>query len=1192
VVITIFIAILLVLGVVFLFLQDWRASIIPVIAIPVSLVGTFAVLYPLGISLNNLSLFALVLAVGIVVDDAIVVVENVERNMRSGMSASDAAHKTMDEVGGALISIALTLCAVFVPSAFLSGISGLFFRQFAVTIAASTVISCFVSLTLSPALCAVLFKDHDPQGASSHGLVSRFLHSGFGWFNRGFESLSNGYGNLTRRLVAGVAVVLAIYVALIGVAGLEFSRAQTGFIPEQDQGYLITIVQLPPGATLARTEEVVKHATDIILNTRGVEHVAPFAGLDATTSTVASNSATIFSSLPSLYNHEIPGVNANTVLADLRVRLSVIKDARVLTIPPPPVQGLGSAGGFKMMLEDRAGLGSEAVVRAANDLVAAANKDPHFAGAFTLFNAGSPSVYADIDRLKAEKVGVTPTDVFSTLQVYLGSQYVNDFNLLGRTYEVVVQADGQYRRNQPDITRLKVRNSSGEMVPIGTVAQLKGNTIPYRVPRYDLFPAAEVQGVAAPGVASGTALIRMEELAHQVLPQGIGFEWTDLSFQEQQHGTPTLVVFGAAALFVFLVLVAQYESWKLPMAIVLIVPMCLLASVSGLLARGLPIDILAQIGFVVLVGLAAKNAILIVEFARQKEEEGVAAGEAAVHAARTRLRPILMTSFAFILGVAPLAVATGAGAEMRRALGTAVLFGMLGVTCFGLLFTPAFYTFIRNFGRKERTLSQAALKATAIILAVSLFAGGCAVGPRYVKPTTNLAPFHNLAGASATKPEFSPPPLESWWTGFNDPMLVTVVQRALDQNLDLAAAFARVRQARAAAAAAGAQLLPTADLEATGTALHQSVASPLGSVANSFPGYSRDQREYTVGAAASWEIDLSGGLRRGKAAAADELQAAQADQVGTRITVAAEAADAYLQVREFQARLAVAQQLIDTDTRLLELVEVRRRVGVADDREVAQAEALLKQARSTVPTLRVALEAQLNRLDVLMGAQPGTYAEELSKPGAIPGIPAITGADQPLDVLRRRPDIIAAERRLAASNERIGVAISDYYPKVSLSGALGFDSTNGGTLFNGKAFQPIGTGALRWRLFDFGRVAAEVAQSRGAYAEALAAYRQAALRASEDVENALMELAQTQVRLEELQGEVASLTRARDLSERAYKAGAIPLTDVLNADSQLLVARNDVESTRADAARAAVRTFRALGGGWDIRSNPSIAAVK
>lgn len=703
VILTIFVAILLVVGVVFLFLQNWRATIIPVVAIPVSLLGSFIVLATFGISLNNLSLFGLVLAVGIVVDDAIVVVENVERNMRSGMSPAEAAHRTMDEVGGALLSIALTLCAVFVPSAFLSGISGLFFRQFAVTIAASTVISCFVSLTLSPALCAVLFKSHEPHDASRAGFGRRLLHAGFDRFNRGFDKLSFGYGNVTRRLVRGLTVVLAIYVVLIGVTGFEFSRTPTGFIPEQDQGYLITVVQLPPGASLDRTEKVVRSAIDIILSTRGIEHVAPFVGLDATTLTVASNSGTIFSGLPSLYNHELPGVTANTVLADLRKRLSVIKDAYVLTIPPPPVQGLGNSGGFKMMLEDRAGLGLEALVHAANALVAAANRDPNFAGVFTLFNAGSPSVFANIDRVKAEKVGLTPTDVFSTLQVYLGSQYVNDFNYLGRTYQVIVQADGQFRHAPQDITRLKARNQSGEMVPIGTVAQMENRTIPYRVPRYNLYPAAEVQGVAAPGVATGTALHRMEELAREVLPQGIGFEWTDLAYQQQQHGTPTLLVFGAAALFVFLVLVAQYESWKLPLAIVLIVPMCILASVTGLIARGMPIDILAQIGFVVLVGLAAKNAILIVEFARQKEDEGSGPIDAAVHAARTRLRPILMTSFAFILGVAPLAVATGAGAEMRQSLGTAVLFGMLGVTCFGLLFTPAFYVFIRRVGRKERT---------------------------------------------------------------------------------------------------------------------------------------------------------------------------------------------------------------------------------------------------------------------------------------------------------------------------------------------------------------------------------------------------------------------------------------------------------------------------------------------------------
>jgi hydrophobe/amphiphile efflux-1 (HAE1) family protein len=706
VIVTIFVAILLVVGVVFLFLQTWRATIIPVVAIPVSLVGTFAVLELVGVSLNNLSLFGLVLAVGIVVDDAIVVVENVERNIHAGMSPLEAAHRTMDEVGGALISIALTLCAVFVPSAFLSGISGLFFRQFAVTIAASTIISCFVSLTLSPALCAVLFKPREDDAARPSGFANRLLRSGFERFNRWFNEVSSAYGHFTRRILRAGAIVLIVYAGLIGVAGLEFSRAPTGFIPEQDQGYLITLLQLPPGSSLGRTEQVVKKATDIILTTYGSEHTVGLAGLDVTTNTIASNAATVFSGLPSLYDHSLPGVTANTVLASLRKRLSAIKEAYLVTIPPPPVQGLGSAGGFKMMLEDRAGLGSDALVTAAKALVAAANKDPHFGGVFTLFNAGSPSVYADIDRVKAEKVGVPPTEVFSTLQLYLGSQYVNDFNYLGRTYEVIAQADGPFRQTAEDISRLKARNNSGEMVPIGTVAQLVDRTIPYRVPRYNLYPAAEVQGVAAPGVASGTALHRMEELAHQVLPKGIAFEWTDLAFQQQQPGTPALLVFGAAALFVFLVLVAQYESWKLPLSIVLIVPMCLLASVAGLRARGLPIDILAQIGFVVLVGLAAKNAILIVEFARQKEADGVTPGEAAVHAARTRLRPILMTSLSFILGVAPLAVATGAGAEMRQSLGTAVLFGMLGVTAFGLLFTPAFYTLIRNLGRRQDASSS------------------------------------------------------------------------------------------------------------------------------------------------------------------------------------------------------------------------------------------------------------------------------------------------------------------------------------------------------------------------------------------------------------------------------------------------------------------------------------------------------
>ncbi|MEM5461651.1 multidrug efflux RND transporter permease subunit [Paraburkholderia phytofirmans] len=700
---TIVIAILLVVGVVYIFLQNWRATIIPVVAIPVSLIGTFTILSLFGASINNLSLFGLVLAVGIVVDDAIVVVENVERNMALGMSPREAAHQTMNEVSTALIAIALTLCAVFGPAALMSGITGLFFKQFAITIAASTVISCFVSLTLSPALCAVLMKPHDPETmhGESHGF-GRLHHAVFGRFNAAFDWLSSRYGKLTGRFVRATTIMLIVYVGLIGATALQMSRMSTGFIPDQDIGYQAVIVMLPPGSSLERTDKVVREVNDIILKTPGIEHTSPTTGFDVTTSTVAPNVGTIFTALPSLYGKHIPGVSAATMLVKLRTRLAGIKDAVVIVINPPAVQGLGAAGGFKMMLEDRGGLGPQALANAANTLVAAANKDKTFGGVFTLYNAGAPSVYADIDRLKAEKVGLTPTDVFSTLQLYIGTQYVNDFNYLGRTYQVLVQGDQAFRKTAEDIARLKVRNASGDMVPIGTVATFKHTTEPYRVPRYNLYPAAEIMGAAAPGVASGDAMKRMEELAEQVLPNGVTFEWTDLAHQQEQQSTSPLMIFAASALFVFLVLAAQYESWKTPLAIVLIVPMCLLASAIGLDIRGMPIDILAQIGFVVLVGLAAKNAILIVEFAKQRQDEdGVGPEDAAVHSAHVRLRPILMTSFAFIAGVAPLAVATGAGSEMRQSLGTTVFFGMLGVTIFGLVFTPAFYTFVRKLGVRD-----------------------------------------------------------------------------------------------------------------------------------------------------------------------------------------------------------------------------------------------------------------------------------------------------------------------------------------------------------------------------------------------------------------------------------------------------------------------------------------------------------
>ncbi|GAB2174850.1 efflux RND transporter permease subunit [Dongia sp. agr-C8] len=691
---TIFEAVGLVVVVVILFLQTWRASIVPIAAIPISLVGTFIVLAGLGYSLNNLSLFGLVLAVGIVVDDAIVVVENVERNLRLGMSPREASRRTMEEVGGALIAIALTLIAVFVPAAFLSGISGQFFRQFAVTIAAATAISCLVSLTLSPALCALLFKPHDAH-PKRKALPARVIGGFFGGFNFAFEKLSSGYGAMTRRLIRVAALVLVVYAGLIALTGWQFERAPTGFIPQQDQGYLITVLQLPPGASLERTDAVVKKAIDIILATPGVAHVVPFSGFDAATFTNAPNAGAIFVPLKPFHERAEQGLSAEHILGELRMRLGAIQEAFSIVIPPPPVRGIGNAGGFKMMIQDKRGRGLVALEAAVQDMAGAANQTQGLTGVFSLFNTRTPKVYADIDRARAEMLGVTADQVFEALEVYVGSTFVNEFNDLGRTYRVIAQADGSFRQNLHDIANLKTRNSQGEMVPLGSVAAFRDMTGPYRVPRYNLYPAAELQGNTAPGFSAGYGLAAMEKLAAERLPEGFGFEWTELAFQQKQAGNTAILVFGAAVIFVFLVLAAQYESWALPLSVVLIVPMCLLAAVTGLLLRGIEVNILAQVGFVVLIGLAAKNAILIVEFAKQAEEEGANRFDAAVQAATTRLRPILMTSFAFILGVLPLVIATGAGAEMRRSLGTAVFYGMLGVTVFGLIFTPVFYVAVR-----------------------------------------------------------------------------------------------------------------------------------------------------------------------------------------------------------------------------------------------------------------------------------------------------------------------------------------------------------------------------------------------------------------------------------------------------------------------------------------------------------------
>ncbi|MAS91767.1 MAG: hydrophobe/amphiphile efflux-1 family RND transporter [Verrucomicrobiales bacterium] len=704
---TIFEAVGLVIIVVLVFLQGWRATLIPLLAIPVSLIGTFAVMSGLGYSLNNLSLFGLVLAIGIVVDDAIVVVENIERNIEEGLSPRDAARKAMTEVGGAVIATSLVLVAVFVPTAFISGISGQFYQQFAITVAVSTVISSIVSLTLSPAMGAVMLKGEHAK----RDWFEKFLNVAFGWFfrifNKGFDSTTSGYHRFVKFLVRRSIVALTVFALLIGLTGVMFKAVPGGFIPAQDQGYAIVAVQLPEASSLERTDAVVKEATRLLQEIPGVSGVVSFAGFNGATRASATNAGALFPVFDSFDERAAHGPTAPELYSAIREKLAGIQEAFIVVVEPPPVRGLGTGGGFKMWVQDNNSAGPQALEQATWALANAANEQLGLVGVYTPFASATPQYFAEVNRTKAKMLDVPLENVFNTMQYYLGSVFVNEFNLFGRTYRVTAQADSQFRDDPSDVANLKTRNRSGGIVPLGSLIDMKEVVGSDRVTRYNLYPAAELSGSTLPSMSSGEALSTMEGLAEEILPAGFSFEWTDIAYQQRAAGNTAVYIFPLCVLFVFLMLAAQYESWGLPFAVILIVPMCLLSAIVGVWLRGSDNNILVQIGFVVLVGLACKNAILIVEFAKQLEDQGMSRFEAATEAARLRLRPILMTSFAFILGVVPMMIAKGAGAEMRNALGTTVFSGMLGVTFFGLLLTPVFYALIRKFARDKKKEAEA-----------------------------------------------------------------------------------------------------------------------------------------------------------------------------------------------------------------------------------------------------------------------------------------------------------------------------------------------------------------------------------------------------------------------------------------------------------------------------------------------------
>jgi len=710
---TLFEALILVVLVVILFLQTWRASIIPLVAVPVSLIGTFAVMHLFGFSLNALSLFGLVLAIGIVVDDAIVVVENVERNIELGLTPVEATKRAMREVTGPIIATALVLCAVFVPAAFISGLTGQFYKQFALTIAISTVISAFNSLTLSPALAAVLLKGHDaPKDRFSKVLDTMFGGWLFRPFNRFFEKASHGYVGTVARVIRSSGIALLLYAGLMVLTFFGFSSTPTGFVPGQDKQYLVAFAQLPDASSLDRTEDVIKRMSDLALKQPGVESAVAFPGLSINGFTNSPNAGIVFVTLKPFEERKDPSMSAGAIAGALNGQYADIQEAYMAIFPPPPVQGLGTIGGFRLQIEDRGNLGYEELYKETMNIIAKSHSVPELAGLFTSYTVNVPQVDAAIDREKAKTHGVAVSDIFDTLQIYLGSLYANDFNRFGRTYQVNVQAEQQFRLESDQIGQLKVRNNKGEMIPLATFIKVSDTSGPDRVSHYNGFVTAEINGAAAPGYSSGQAEKAIEKLLKEELPNGMTYEWTDLTYQQILSGNTALFVFPLCVLLAFLVLAAQYESWSLPLAVILIVPMTLLSAITGVIASGGDNNIFTQIGLIVLVGLACKNAILIVEFAKDKQLEGMNPLAAVLEACRLRLRPILMTSFAFIMGVVPLVFSSGAGAEMRHAMGVAVFSGMLGVTFFGLLLTPVFYVLIRNFVERgqARKANKAALK--------------------------------------------------------------------------------------------------------------------------------------------------------------------------------------------------------------------------------------------------------------------------------------------------------------------------------------------------------------------------------------------------------------------------------------------------------------------------------------------------
>ncbi len=1181
-------AVCLVVIVVLLFLQTWRASIIPLAAVPVSLIGTFAIMHALGFSINALSLFGLVLAIGIVVDDAIVVVENVERNIALGLSPMDATRRAMDEVSGPIIATALVLCAVFIPTAFISGLSGQFYKQFAITIAISTVISAFNSLTLSPALSALLLQAHGAKKDAGSRLIERL----FGWFfrpfNRFFDWSSGKYALGVRRVIRLSALALVVYAGLVILTGWSFNRVPTGFVPIQDKQYLIAYAQLPDATSLDKTEAVIRRMSDIALRHPGVESSVSFPGLSISGFSVSPNAGIVFVCLKPFHDRRTPELNGLAIAGALQAEFSAIQDAFIGVFPPPPVNGLGTIGGFKLQIQDKGSLGYETLYAATQELVAKAYQTPGLAGVFSSFQLNVPQLDVQVDREKAKSQGVPLANVFETMQVYLGSLYVNDFNRFGRTYQVIAQADAHFRDSVEDIERLKTRNEKGQMVSLGALVKVKETYGPDRALRYNAYASADINGGPAPGVSSGQAEALIARLARETLPQGMDIEWTDLTYQKILAGNTAFLIYPLCLLLVFLVLAAQYESLRLPLAIILIVPMCLLFAIAGVWLSHGDNNIFTQIGLIVLVGLACKNAILIVEFAKARQDEGLAPAEAALEACRLRLRPILMTSIAFIAGVFPLVESTGAGAEMRRAMGTAVFFGMIGVTLFGLFLTPVFYVTLMKLGRSSRKTASAPSHpplgshgvlpgAAAILLLGIALSARAAIGPDYVRPETQAPGQYKNDDAGQWK-EGAPRdhlPKDRWWELFGDAELNRLEDQALKANFEIKAALARVEQSRATARIQRADLFPQLNADPS---FHRDRYSP--NQVPSFGAITADTLRAPIDL--SYEIDLFGRVRRGFEAARAEAAASTAAYHNLLLTLQADVAVNYFRIRALDAEIATVVRTVELRQEQLALVRGRFEAGIGNELDVARAETELASTEAESAALARQRAQIENALAVLAGQNPSEFRLAAADVGTSfwgPEPPAIP-AGLPSDLLERRPDVAEAERQIAAANARVGIAKAAAFPVIRLTGSGGFVSADIDSLFNWDSRTWSIGPSLSVPIFAGGRNRATRARAQAAYQEALAAYRQRVLTAFADVENSLSALRYLGTEKAAQDRALANARKAAELAETRYKAGFVSYLDVVDASRAALQSQRASVQLAGQRLNTAILLIKALGGGW------------